>query len=174
MKTIAWLAGVGTLVAGAAYMVVSLNRWEWNRALFFGLIVVIAEIGLATGLILRKLTRLEHPGEDDPAVAAILRDTRLPSRDRFAWLKESPRQMNVFITFLVGGGVILSAIAWLVDRVASKTSTPEGEQRLVRDLAPISYPRGGLLLDDVTVLAQDVPGADDVQIRKLLRRAGHA
>jgi hypothetical protein len=25
----------------------------------------------------------------------------------------------------------------------------------------------------VTVLAQDVPGADDAQIRKLLRRAGH-
>ena len=34
-------------------MVVSLNRWEWNRALFFGLIVLIAEVGLATGLILR-------------------------------------------------------------------------------------------------------------------------
>ena len=33
--------------------------------------------------------------------------------------------------------------------------------------------RGGLLVDDVTVLAQDVPGADDAQIRKLLRRAGH-
>ena len=30
MKTIAWLAGIGTLVAGALYMVVSLNRWEWN------------------------------------------------------------------------------------------------------------------------------------------------
>jgi hypothetical protein len=48
-----------------------------------------------------------------------------------------------------------------------------GEERLARALAPISYPPGGLLLDDVTVLAQDVPGADDVQIRKLLRRAGH-
>ena len=41
MKAIAWLAGIGTLVAGTVYMVVSLNRWEWNRALFFGLIVVI-------------------------------------------------------------------------------------------------------------------------------------
>src|SRR3990170_447815 len=60
MKTIAWLAGVGTLLAGALYMVVSLNRWEWNRALFFGLIVLIAEVGLATGLVLRKLARLAH------------------------------------------------------------------------------------------------------------------
>jgi hypothetical protein len=70
--------------------------------------------------------------------------------------------------------VILSGIAWLVDRVASRTSTPAGEQRLVEALRAISYPAGGLLLDDVTVLAQDVPGADDVQIRKMLRRAGHA
>jgi hypothetical protein len=44
---------------------------------------------------------------------------------------------------------------------------------LTRQLESISYPRGGLLVDDVTVLAQDVPGADDEQIRKLLRRAGH-
>jgi hypothetical protein len=35
-------------------------------------------------------------------------------------------------------------------------------------MAAISYPRGGLLVDDVTALAQDVPGADDQQIRKLL------
>jgi hypothetical protein len=69
--------------------------------------------------------------------------------------------------------VILSGIAWLIDRVASTTSTPVGEERLARRLGNISYPRGGLLVDDVTVLAQDVPGADDAQIRKLLRRAGH-
>jgi hypothetical protein len=60
-----------------------------------------------------------------------------------------------------------------VDRVASTTTTPVGEERLARELGNISYPRGGLLVDDVTVLAQDVPGADDAQIRKLLRRAGH-
>ena len=174
MKIIAWLAGVGTLLAGAIYMVVSLNRWEWNRALFFGLIVLIAEVGLATGLILRRLARLEYntKGDNvDPAVVEILSETR-PRRDRFAWMRESTSQMNVFITFLVGGGVILSGVAWVVDRVASKTSSPAGEERLARQLNPISYPAGGLLLDDVTVLAQEVPGADDGQIRQLLRRGG--
>ena len=40
-------------------------------------------------------------------------------------------------------------------------------------MASISYPRGGLLVDDVTALAQDVPGADDRQIRKLLGHSGH-
>ena len=173
MKIIAWVAGVATLLTGALYMIISLNRWEWTRALFFGLIVVIAEIGLATGLILRRLARLEHSRAADREALDTLRETRPPAPDRFAWLKESVGRSNVFITFLVGGGVLLSGIAWLVDRVASKTSTPVGEERLARALAPISYPRGGLLLDDVTVLAQDVPGADDVQIRKLLRRAGH-
>jgi hypothetical protein len=173
VKIIAWLAGIGTLVAGAAYMVVSLNRWEWNRALFFGLIVLIAEVALATGLVLRRLARLEYNTKRnvDPGVVQILQETR-PTRDRFAWMRESTGQFNVFITFLVGGGVILSGIAWLVDKLAARTSSPAGEERLARHLYPISYPTGGLLLDDVTVLAQEVPGADDQQIRQLLRRGG--
>jgi hypothetical protein len=172
VKIIAWLAGIGTLLAGALYMVVSLNRWEWNRALFFGLIVLIAEVGLATGLVLRRLARLEYQNGNDPAVGRILRETRPPSPDRFAWLRDSGQSLNVFITFLVGGGVLISAIAWLVDRISSKTSSPAGEEALIRQLDPISYPSGGLLLDDVTVLAQDVPGANDDQIRRLLRRGG--
>jgi len=173
MKIIAWVAGIATLLTGALYMIVSLNRWEWTRALFFGLIVVIAEIGLATGLVLRRLTQLEHARAADREVLDALRETRPPAPERFAWLAESIGRSNVFITFLVGGGVLISGVAWLVDRVATKTSTPVGEERLARALAPISYPRGGLLLDEVTVLAQDVPGADDAQIRKLLRRTGH-
>jgi hypothetical protein len=171
MKVIAWLAGIGTLVAGGFYMIVSLNRWEWNRALFFGLIVLIAEVALATGLVLRRLARLEYRMRVDPTVANILRETRPPSPDRFAWLRESTQRTNVFITFLVGGGVLLSAGAWVVDRVASKTSSPAGEQKLGRQISSISYPSGGLLLDDVTVLAQEVPGASDEQIRWLLRRS---
>ena len=170
MKMIAWLAGIATLVVGAAYMIVSLNRWEWNRALFFGLIVLIAEIGLATGLILRKIGQIAPRSDVDPAVLEAIRETRQAHPNRFAWLE--PNRTNVFITFLVGGGVILSGIAWLVDRLAANTSTPAGEERLARQLGPISYPRGGLLVDDVTVLAQAVPGCDDAQIRRLLRRAG--
>jgi hypothetical protein len=174
VKTIAWLAGIGTLAAGLGYMVVSLNRWEWNRALFFGLIVVIAEVGLATGLVLRKMTDLQRSREVDPAVLAVLRESRPGSPDRFAWLKQTSSRTNVFITFLVGGGVVLSAAAWMVDRIASKTSTPRGEESLATALYAIRYPSGGLVVDDVTVLAQEVPGADDAQIRRLLRRAGHA
>jgi hypothetical protein len=172
VKMIAWLAGIGTLLGGAFYMIVSLNRWEWNRALFFGLIVLIAEVALATGLVLRRLSRLEYRTRADPTVTGILRETRPPSPDRFAWLRDSTKELNVFITFLIGGGVILSGIAWMVDRIASNTSSPAGEQKLSRQLSSISYPSGGLLLDDVTVLAQEVPGANDEQIRQLLLRRG--
>jgi hypothetical protein len=177
VKTIAWLAGIGTLVAAAGYMIVSLNRWEWNRALFFGLIVLIAEVALATGLVLRKLAQLETPSrrEPDPDVLGIVQDTRPAAPDRFGWLKDSARgQMNVFITFLVGGGVILSALAWVVDRLASHTATPVAEKHLAARLTGISYPRGGLLVDDVTVLAQEVPGAGDPRILTLLGRGGAA
>ena len=173
MKIIAWLAGTATLVAGAIYMIVSLNRWEWNRALFFGLLVLMAELGLATGLVLRKLAQLSRRQPYDPTIRGIINDSRPATPNRFRWMQDSSRDLNVFITFLVGGGVVISGIAWVVDKVASKTSTPAGEVRLTRQLESISYPRGGLLVDDVTVLAQNVPGADDEQIRKLLRRAGH-
>ncbi len=171
MKAIAWLAGIATLAFGATYMVVSLNRWEWNRALFFGLIVLIAEVGLAAALILRRIGQLNTAGDVDPAVLDAIRQTRPPRPNRFAWLE--PTRMNVFITFLVGGGVILSGIAWVVDRISANTATPAGEEKLARQLGPISYPRGGLLVDDVTVLAQAIPGCDDAQLRRLLRRAGN-
>ena len=173
MRIIGWLAGSATLIAAAIYMIVSLNRWEWNRALFFGLLLLIAEVGLATGLVLRKLAQLTRRQPYDPTIRGLVRESRPATPNRFQWMQDSTREINVFITFLVGGGVLISGIAWVVDKVASKTSTPAGEIRLTRQLESISYPRGGLLVDDVTVLAQDVPGADDEQIRKLLRRAGH-
>src|SRR5262245_29775261 len=155
-------------------MIVSLNRWEWNRALFFGLIVLIAEVGLATGLVLRRLARLEYTAKHgDPAVAKILRENRPPMPDRFAWLRDSTaRDLNVFITFLVGGGVMISGIAWIVDRVASRSSSPIGDERLARQLEPISCPAAGLLLSDRPRPPQEVPGANDDQIRQLRRRGG--
>ena len=173
MKLLAWLAGIGTLLGGAIYMIVSLNRWEWNRALFFGLIVLIAEVGLATALLHRKLTHIDRAPSYQHEMLAALRDTRPEPPDRFAWLKEATRgQSNVFITFIVGGGLIIAGIAWVVDHVAARTSTTLAEERLAAELQSIAYPAGGIVVDDVTVLAQDMPGADDEQLRKLLRKAG--
>jgi hypothetical protein len=82
VKTLAWLAGVATLVAAGAYMVASVYRWEWNRALYFGLIVVIAEVALATGLVLRKLTQIAASRPADPVRSALASSRSHPGRGR--------------------------------------------------------------------------------------------
>jgi hypothetical protein len=163
MKTIGWLAGVGTLVASGAYMVVSLNRWEWNRALFYGLILLIAEVALATGLVLKKLGQLSGAPAVDPEIAAAVRDSAPDPSARFKWLDDTTSgQLSVFITFAVAGGVLLSGIAWLVDRIASKTTSRVGERHLINRLHAISYPAGGLMAD-----------GDDVRLRRLLGPVAH-
>ncbi|MCA1674801.1 MAG: hypothetical protein LC799_22285, partial [Actinobacteria bacterium] len=144
-----------------------------SRAIYFGLVFLAAELAMATGLILRGLRSgaARRSPEADAEVLARLRATRPAHPNRFEWLEPVVGRTNVFITMLAGGGLLLSAIAWLVDQLASRTSTPAGEVRLARQLARIGYPRGGLVVDDITVLAQAVPGCDDPQLRKLLRRA---
>ena len=149
MKLVAWVTLLATLVASAAYMVVSLNRWEWNRALFFGLIFVAAEVAFCTALLVRKLTQLSR--QLDPEVREILEGSRPSTPDRFRWLTD-PSRTNVFIVFLVGGGVVLSALAWVVDHLAARTATPAAEARLAGQLAPIAYPRGGFVVGDEAAL----------------------
>lgn len=172
MKKLMWLFALGTFLAAGVYSVISLNRWEWSRALYFGLVVLVAEIGLATGLVLRKLDRQAEidAGERDE-VRDILRRSRV-SHDRFRWL--APEQVasrsNVFITMVVSGGILLSGLAWVLDKIAANTTTSLQEGRLAGDLTRISYPTDGLLPDDVTVLAQQLPDLDDPQLRMLLGR----
>src|SRR5215218_2723188 len=161
MKIVGWLAVVGSLVSSLVFMVLSLNRWEWNRALFFGLIFLIAEVALGIALVLRRLSQIGVRPEPDQDAIVALRNAR-PAHDRFAWLQSSSRDLHVFITFLVGAGAIVSALAWCIDRIAARTTTPVAEARLARRLVVISYPRGGLLSD-----------ADDDAVAALLRTSPH-
>lgn len=173
MKKLMWVFAGGTFFGALTYSIISLNRWEWNRALFFGLVTIVAEIGLATGLVLRKLDGLhdDRDARERDEIRGVLRDAR-PSHHRFAWLepKEVVSRSNVFITMLVGGGVLLSGVAWVLDKVASKTTTSLREGRLAGDLTRIAYPEDGLLVDGVTVLAQSIPHFDDPDLRVLLGR----
>lgn len=174
MRAVAWLTAAATLVAAAAYTVVSLARWEWNRALFFAIVFVAAEVGMGLGLVLRRLGRVEALVTDlpapDPGVRRALRDTR-DEQERFAWLRVDPTDVvgrtHVFITLLVGGGVILSGGAWLLDKLATRTVDPRREQRLGRELDAIAY-RPGLLVDEVDVLARPSLDRDDPRVRAFL------
>lgn len=178
MKTVAWFGGVTTLVLAGIYTVVSVARWEWNRALFFGLLFLAAEVGLAAALVLRRLARVERslaslaPSPSPSPSQDALRRTRR-DEPRFRWLRADPAEVvgrtNVFITLVVGGGILLSGGAWVIDKVASRTVDPRREQALGRELDAIAY-RRGLLVDDVTALARPRPDQDDPRVRAFLRQ----
>lgn len=178
MKTVAWLVAAATLVAAGAYTVISLVRWEWNRALFFGLVFVAAEVGVATAIVVRRINRLESTSGHDQRdrsdeILVAVRRGRLDHR-RFAWTEDLGRdamtRTSVFITMLVGGGILLSGLAWVIDKVASATADSGREARLAKDLELIDYPDGGIVVDDVTVLARPTIRRDDPRTASLLRR----
>jgi hypothetical protein len=182
MKVVAWFFGVVTLVASGAYAAISLGRWEWNRALFFAVVFLAAETGIAAALVLQRLGRLEERmrRHDDrlagDALSAVRR-ARTAHR-RFEWLDVDRRDLatrtNVFITMVVGGGVLLSGMAWVVDKIASSTTDRGREASLAKDLESIRYPPDGILVDDATVLARSGLRRDDPRIAALLGKGRRA
>lgn len=180
MRIVAWTVGAVTLVVAAAYTIVSLARWEWNRALFFGLAFVAAELGLVAGAVLSRLARLDRkldldrverdrPHAKERALEVLERSRA--DHDRFPWLQVDPTDVvtrtNVFITLVVGGGVLLSGGAWVVDKVAARTVDPGRESRLAGELTSIAYPEG-LLIDDMEARARSRPDVEDDRLRDLL------
>lgn len=177
MKGFAWFAGIATLVGALGYTAVSLGRWEWNRALFFAMVFLAAEVGLAAALVLNKLSRMESSltkqrPETSPARRAL--EATRPDGERFSWLRPDAQDVlgrtNVFITMVVGGGVLLSGGAWVIDKLASRTVDPSREARLGSELDAIAY-RPGLVVDDETALARPRPHREDRRLNTLLRNS---
>jgi hypothetical protein len=169
-----------TLLASGIYVFVYLKRWEWTRALFVGMVFIASEVALAAWVIMQRLQRIEsrvvESRDDlsealDQRVLARLRQTR-PEYDRFAWLKDSMSRTNVFITMVVGGGVLLSGLAWIVDKVAARSVVPSGERALARDLGSIGLPSGHLVADEASLIAQELPSCDDPDLRLLVGDTG--
>src|SRR5690606_17146393 len=75
----------------------------------------------------------------DPEVLARVREAA-PHRQHFAWLDPRRGQLNVFITMLVASGVVVSGVAWLIERIAASTSTQGRERRLARRLGELAPP----------------------------------
>jgi hypothetical protein len=140
----------------AAYTVIYLVRWEWNRAIIAGLFFVAVEVVLASALILDRLRRLEarladpaparaRATEPDPAALEAIRVAAPPLPDRFAWIREQHGTTQVFLPVLLGAGVLASALAWVVEHLARATATPLLEQRLAARLGVLRAPPDGLL-----------------------------
>lgn len=147
-RRIGWAVGVVTLAASGAYVFVYLYRWEWNRALTAGMFFLAAEIALAAAFLGERIRKLEFridraPDARDPVFAQVrarLSESAPPARDHFAWLRSSMEGTNVFIPVLMGAGVILAALAWVVERIARVTAGPGREDKLARQLLPIALP----------------------------------
>jgi hypothetical protein len=138
-----------TAIGSGAYVFIYLYRWEWNRALIAGLIFVAAELALFGAAILDRLTGLARRMDDleremvERDVLARIRESAPAPRRRFAWLTDTDKA-SVFIPVLMGAGVVISGLAWMVEKVARTTGRPVLERRLAGRLAPISLPPPGV------------------------------
>ncbi len=179
MKKLSWIFGVATLVGAGAYTVVSLARWEWTRALFYGIVFLAAELGLVAGAILSRLAKLQRSIDlaapapvpaPDPRLLEVVRAAG-HEHDRFPWLQvratDIVTRTNVFITLVVGGGVVLSGGAWVLDKLGSRTVDRGRESQLAEELASIAYPEG-LLVDDMVARARSRPDVEDDRLTAFL------
>lgn len=166
MRVIGWLIGIVSLLGSGGYLFVYIVRWQWNRALFSGIAMITVLLVMGVAMILRRLGDLQDRLDQQPSDHAFrqdLQDTR-PQRDHFAWLAESPNQLNVFVTVLLGGGAVASGLAWAIGKIAESTTTPQAERTLADRMGPLAFPDAGLRpgsepgLDDATRLLRAPTG----------------
>jgi hypothetical protein len=143
------LVAFATLAASGGYVFVYLYRWEWNRAQVSAAIFIAAEVALVGWLLADRLRRVERRLDAVAAVEAdrrlqVLRATAPPPRSSFAWLAR-PDRTNVFVPVLLGAGVLLSGMAWVVERLARATAGRVAEHGLAQQLGALDLPSGGLL-----------------------------
>lgn len=130
------------------YLVVYLYRWEWNRALVSGVFFVAAELALVALMLFRRLQAVEtrlarlEDGAGEQVLLGRLREASPGRPPRFRWLDPTAGRMGVFVPVLMGAGVVLSALAFLVERVAGVTAVPVLERGLARRLAELEPPVG--------------------------------
>lgn len=151
------LQAVGSvvLVVSGVYLLVYLYRWEWNRAMISGLFFVAAEVALVGSAMLRRVGRLERR-LDDLGRATV---TPTPEGDTtegpFAWLRTDGAE--VFVPVLLGIGVVLSAFAYVIERIAGLTAGVTGEAGAGRRLRRLDSVAGGPALEGAEASVAFVP-----------------
>jgi hypothetical protein len=165
---VTWTAATVTLVASGGYVLVYVYRWEWHRALLVGILFLAALVGFGTALVLRRLSRLERAtsGAARRPTDALHHLRAAPvQHPPFRWLGAGdPDRVGVFIPLLIGGGVLLSAAAWLVERLAGAAVRSGVEKDLAHHLRDLAFPEVPLVPSTGQVLAgaaeRSDPGID--------------
>jgi hypothetical protein len=67
---------------------------------------------------------------------------------------------NVFVTFILPAGIILSGVLWVVDQIARRTVTTTHEGHLADDLQSIAPPRDGLVPPEEVLFAEDLSSGE--------------
>jgi hypothetical protein len=149
-KRLAAITSIVVLLASGTYLFVYLYRWEWNRALIAGVFLIVAEIGLVGAMLIdrlrsleRRMSNMEMGTSRRETLEEIERSAPKP-KQRFKWLMGGG-ELHVFVPVLMGAGVLFSAIAWVMERVARTTARPALERGLEARLVPLALPEGGFL-----------------------------
>ena len=147
------LLGGGTLAASGTYTFVYLYRWEWNLVLISSVIFVAAVVLVMRSLLAEPLTvlhdRVDVQEAGSGSASHRLRLHRIraaapPPRANLSWVSR-PDRMNVFVPVLMGAGVLLSGIAWAVERIARGTVSPVAERGLADQLDGLALPTHGFV-----------------------------
>lgn len=132
------------LAVSSIYVVIDLARWEWNRAVISALVMIAALIVVVAMILFRQLHRIEQRMDALDRSGAVntlgaLRSANDAAAGRhFRWLERPPDGLGVFIPVLLGAGVLMSLVAYLIERVAglfaAATLDPRTASRLGADL----------------------------------------
>jgi hypothetical protein len=147
-RAVLWITLVAVVAVAGVHFIYYLANWEWSRAGIAGLALVSALVVGGTFLVLGRLRRLERRVEEvllalqaaptDPAVPART-ETPTPDlepRPDFPWLAAptathalgavllalvawEPPDQSVFIPVFLAAGIVISAVAGGVERVAA-------------------------------------------------------
>jgi hypothetical protein len=143
------LVAAVTMLASGAYLFVYLYRWEWNRAMIAGIIFLATEVAVIGWLLNGRIADLRAEVDRSRAerIAGHLAAARNQPSTTFAWLSPRRNGTSVFVPILMGAGFILSALAWLVERLARHTAGRWNDRALARELSTWSPPAAGFLAE---------------------------
>lgn len=147
-RRLAYASLILALAGSGIYVFVYLVRWEWNRALIAGVFFIGAEVALIGAALYEKLRSIERRmtlQNVSPKSLERIQEAAPEPHNHFAWLTENRGDLNVFVPVLMGAGLVVSALAWLVERLARATARPVLEHRLAARMAPLALPAGGLM-----------------------------
>jgi hypothetical protein len=136
-RAVLWLTLAVVVAVAGVHFIYYLSNWEWSRAGIAGLALACALVVGGTSLVLGRIRRLER--RLDEVLAAIQPPPAGPEvepRPDFPWLAAptttyavgavllaavawEPPEHGVFIPVFLAAGIVISAVAGVVERLAA-------------------------------------------------------